>query len=248
MKKISLMLILILPFNLMAFDHEHSKFSILLSEYVEIEGPKTSVNYTGLKENPKALDNYLKDLSQVRKSTYDQFTDDQKLSFLINAYNAFTIQLMRDNWPTDTIRDLGSIFSSPWKKEFFTLLGEERSLDWIEHEVIRKEFEEPRIHFAVNCASLSCPSLRAEAFIATKLDAQLEEQAKSFLNDPIKNKLVGKKAMLSKIFDWYGKDFTKKDKNLIRVLNKWRDIKFPESGEIGFLNYEWTPNSFEVKN
>ncbi len=245
MKLILFVLLSLMSLNLMAFDHDHSKLSIILTEFVKIEGPKTSVDYTGLKKDPRALDAYLKELSQVKKSKYDQFTSDQKLSFLINAYNAFTLKLMRDNWPTDSIRDLGSIFSSPWKKEFFSLLGEERSLDWLEHEVIRKEFDEPRIHFAVNCASLSCPSLRAEAFIASKLDAQLEEQAKSFLNDPVKNKLVRNKVMLSKIFYWYGKDFTKNGQNLISVLNQWRSVKFPTDGKIDFLEYKWTPNSHE---
>tara|TARA_R110000868_G_scaffold110286_1_gene298968 strand:+ start:5304 stop:5996 length:693 start_codon:yes stop_codon:yes gene_type:complete len=227
----------------MAFDHEHLAFSKVLSENVVTDGAQTLVRYSHLKKNPAKLDAYLKTLSSVKKSDYAGFSHDQQLAFLINAYNAFTIQLMRDNWPVKTIKDLGGLFSSAWKKEFFVLLGQKRHLDWIEHEVIRKDFNEPRIHFAVNCASIGCPPLRAEAFSAKVLDRQLEEQAKIFLEDNLKNKYENGEAKLSKIFDWYGSDFTKDGGDLLVALNKWREKKFPSNAKIIFLNYDWAPNS-----
>lgn len=247
MKAILIFFTLFLPLSLYAFDHEHTALSKILSEVLTIEGAQTSVNYTQLKKMPRQLDEYLSTLSSLKKSKYDLFSEDQKLAFLINAYNAFTLKLMRDAWPVKSIRDLGSIFTNPWKKEFFTLLGQSRTLDWIEHEVIRKEFDEPRIHFAVNCASIGCPALRQEAFIASKLDSQLEEQAIIFLNDESKNTFKKGKVYLSKIFDWYGSDFIKKEKNIIIVLNKWRSQKFPKEAKIDYLDYDWSANSFESK-
>lgn len=237
--------LLLLSFSAFAFDHDHTALSKVLSEALKVEGAQTLVNYKQLKKTPKQLDTYLETLSSLKKSEYDRFSKDQKLALLINAYNAFTLKLMRDAWPVKSIRDLGSIFTNPWKKEFFKLLGQERHLDWIEHEVIRKEFDEPRIHFAVNCASIGCPALRQEAFIASKLDAQLEEQAKIFLNDESKNTFKNGKAYLSKIFEWYGDDFIKEEKNILIVLNQWRDDKFQENTKIDYLDYDWAANSFE---
>jgi len=238
-------LLLLLSFRTFAFDHDHTALSKILSEALKIEGAQTLVNYKQLKKSPRQLDAYLETLSNLKKSEYDRFSKDQKLALMINAYNAFTLKLMRDAWPVKSIRDLGSLFTNPWKKEFFKLLGQERHLDWIEHEVIRKEFNEPRIHFAVNCASIGCPALRQEAFIASKLDSQLEEQAKMFLNDKSKNTIKNGKAYLSKIFEWYGDDFIKEEKNILIVLNQWRDDKFKEDSKIDYLDYDWAANSFE---
>ncbi|PIP89318.1 MAG: hypothetical protein COW01_08360 [Bdellovibrionales bacterium CG12_big_fil_rev_8_21_14_0_65_38_15] len=245
MSSILSILLLLLSFRTFAFDHDHTALSKILSEALKIEGAQTLVNYKQLKKSPRQLDAYLETLSNLKKSEYDRFSKDQKLALMINAYNAFTLKLMRDAWPVKSIRDLGSLFTNPWKKEFFKLLGQERHLDWIEHEVIRKEFNEPRIHFAVNCASIGCPALRQEAFIASKLDSQLEEQAKMFLNDKSKNTIKNGKAYLSKIFEWYGDDFIKEEKNILIVLNQWRDDKFKEDSKIDYLDYDWAANSFE---
>lgn len=245
MTSILSILLLLLSFRSFAFDHDHTVLSKILSEALKVEGAQSLVNYKQLKKTPRQLDAYLETLSNLKKSEYDSFSKDQKLAFMINAYNAFTLKLMRDAWPIKSIRDLGSIFTNPWKKEFFKLLGQDRHLDWIEHEVIRKEFNEPRIHFAVNCASIGCPTLRQEAFIASKLDSQLEEQAKMFLNDKSKNTIKNGKAYLSKIFEWYGDDFIKEEKNILIVVNQWRDDKFKEDSKIDYLDYDWAANSFE---
>ena len=245
MSSILSILLFLLSFSAFGFDHDHTVLSKILSESLKVDGAQTLVNYKQLKKTPRQLDAYLETLSSLKKSEYDRFTRDQKLALMINAYNAFTLKLMRDAWPVKSIRDLGSLFTNPWKKEFFKLLGQERHLDWIEHEVIRKEFNEPRIHFAVNCASIGCPTLRQEAFIASKLDSQLEEQAKIFLNDESKNTIKNGKSYLSKIFEWYGDDFIKEEKNILIVLNQWRDDKFQESSKIDYLDYDWAANSFE---
>lgn len=244
-----LLCIILMFFNLQAraFDHSHGAFTNILKKRVNTLGAQTLVDYKGLKNNPEQLDNYINSLAAISESEYKDFSADQRLAFLINAYNAYTLKLMRDNWPVKSIKDLGGFFSSPWKKEIFPLLGKKRSLDWIEHDTIRREFDEPRIHFAVNCASLGCPPLRAEAFEASKLEIQLEEQARIFLNDQHENRLEGSTTKLSKIFDWYGKDFATNEKELVGVLNQWRDQKFPENSKIEFLDYGWDANVVGAK-
>ena len=135
------------------------------------------------------------------------------MAFLINAYNAFTVEKILTRYPDiKSIRDFGKVFGNPWKDKFFTLLGQECTLDGIEHEMLRKHgaYDEPRVHFAVNCASIGCPMLREEAYVAERLDAQLEEQAERFLSDRTRNRYSAQTGALevSKIFDWFKEDWT----------------------------------------
>ena len=198
-----------------AFDHQHGAWTALLNRHVAlVDGGKASqVDYAGFARDREALRAYLDSLSAVTRAEFGAWAKPQQLAFLINAYNAFTVELILTRYPDlKSIRDLGNpIFNSPWKQRFFTLLGEKRHLDWIEHEVIRKPgaYDEPRIHFAVNCASVGCPMLREEAFVADRLDAQLEEQTRRFLADRSRNRYnpASGKLEVSEIFKWYGKDF-----------------------------------------
>ena len=147
----------------------------------------------------------------MTEAQYQTMGKNEKLAFLINAYNAFTLKLIIDNYPVKSIRDLGGFLSSVFKKDFFQFRGAERSLGEVEHEMIRKEFDEPRIHFAINCASVGCPALRNEAFTPKTLMAQLEEQKITFLKDTSRNRYDAKtkKLYISKIFDWFDDDFEK---------------------------------------
>jgi Protein of unknown function, DUF547 len=134
------------------------------------------------------------------------------MAFLINAYNAFTVELILTKYPgLASIKDLGSMFSSPWKPKWIPLLGGKVSLDDIERGMLRERgrFDDPRVHFGVNCASIGCPPLREEAFVAERLDAQLDEQALRFMSDRTRNRFdaAARRLELSKIFDWYGDDF-----------------------------------------
>ena len=134
------------------------------------------------------------------------------MAFLINAYNAFTVELVLTRYPKlASIKELGGFLQSPWQQKFVPLLGETVSLDGIEHQMLRARgrYDDPRIHFAVNCASIGCPSLREEAYVAERLDAQLDEQARRFMSDRSRNRwsVAAQKLELSKIFDWYGEDF-----------------------------------------
>lgn len=198
-----------------SFDHQHTAFTNILQDHVVTfdNGLKAGVDYPALAAEPEPLNAYLQSLSAVSPAEFNRWSPAEQLSFLMNAYNGFTLQLIVDNYPqfaagdAESIRDLGSLFNSPWEIEFFTLLGESRHLDWVEHDTIRQKFNEPRIHAALVCAAISCPPLRPEAFVANQLDQQLDDQMRVFLSDRDINGIDSEGLYLSKIFDWYGSDF-----------------------------------------
>lgn len=226
------------------FDHNHTVFDEILNDCVKLSKGTSSVDYKKIKANVKKLNNYLDSLSNVKPIEYQNFTKKQKLSFLINAYNAFTISLIVENYPVSSIKKLGTLLTSPWKKVFFKFLGKDSSLDFIEHETIRKNFKEPRIHFAVVCASVGCPSLRNEAYIATKLEEQLEDSAKVFINHKARNYFdkSSNTFYLSKIFDWYGSDFGNVQKFVAKRMNLLDDNQVTGKEKISFLSYDWSLN------
>jgi hypothetical protein len=244
-----------------AFDHAHRTWDALLKQHVVVakDGTSSRVDYAGLRADQAALQGYLDELSSVTQAEYQGWKREQRLAFLINAYNAFTVKLILTRYPElASIRDLGSFLSSPWKKEFFTLLGVARSLDGVEHGLIRAPgaFDEPRIHFAVNCASLGCPMLRAEAYVAERLDAQLEDAARRFLSDRSRNRYDAASGTLlvSKIFDWYAGDFSVgAAKSVPAFLARYADLLADEGparaqlrdgrAALRFLDYDWRLNS-----
>ncbi|MCP1339970.1 DUF547 domain-containing protein [Idiomarina sp. M1R2S28] len=242
-----------------SFDQSHAAFSDVLSDYVAVydDGLKSAVSYRELSENRLPLDNYLASLSAVEPRQYESWTHEQKLAFLINAYNGFTLQLIIDNidkfesGEADSIRDLGGLFASPWEKSFFTLLGEKRTLDWVEHEKIRGDFDEPRIHASLVCAAVNCPKLRAEAFTGESLETQLEDQMVTFLNDRDKNGIDDKGIYLSKIFDWYRedfdglKDYLRSYRGALSYGSSSSDNMNFQSLDIRFVDYNWKLNNLE---
>lgn len=241
-----------------AFDH--SAWNALLQQNVLLlEGGKASqVDYQGFADDEASLDAYLKALEAVSQSEFDAWPKEDQLAFLINAYNAWTVNLILTKWPDlKSIKDLGSFFSSPWSKEFVPLLGETRSLDNIEHTLIRgsDRYNDPRIHFAVNCASIGCPALANIAFQGDNLDSLLETQTELFLADSSRNRLNGKTLELSSIFKWYREDFEKgwKGYNSLAafIRNYASAMSLPESVkadlsnekvDIKFLSYDWALN------
>lgn len=234
-----------------SFDQTHSSWTRFLKTHVKVSGAKSTVPYAAIKRNPSDLEAYVRSLEAVNQSEFGSFNVDQKLAFLINAYNALTVKLVVDHYPVKSIKDIGSLFSSPWKKKFFKLLGKERSLDEIEHEMIRKQFAEPRIHFALVCASTSCPALRPEAFSSTKLNEQLEEQARLFITDKDRNRFDPSQAKLSlsSIFKWYGTDFEKSSGSVKAFVAPYMASEPGEKGLIQkqevtilYLDYNWSLN------
>lgn len=226
---------------------------MILKKNMRKNGKQNLVNYRGVKKEKNLLVKYLGSLTAVSKKEYNAFSKNEKLAFLINAYNAFTVKLIVDNFPLESIKKLGSLFTSPWKKKFFILLEEERSLDGIEHDMIRKNFNEPRIHFAVNCASIGCPNLYPEAFYPTSLNSQLEKATFSFITDRKKNRWNLKKQTLnlSKIFKWYKGDFKKKFGSVPNFLATYftQDISEQQliknkSTRIDYMDYDWNLNGY----
>ncbi|MBX9632625.1 MAG: DUF547 domain-containing protein [Burkholderiales bacterium] len=243
-----------------AFDHTHVAWTTLLKKHVVlVDGGKASkLNYAAIAQDRPALKTYLDTLSKVQPTEYATWKKPEQLAFLINAYNAFTVEKILTRYPDlKSIRDFGSVFGNPWKDKFFTLLGKPMTLDGIEHETIRVPgaFDEPRIHFAVNCASIGCPMLREEAYVADRIDRQLEEQAERFLSDRSRNRWSDGNLEISKIFDWYKKDFTAGYKGITSVeqfLGKYAalladkpdDQKAIRDGrvKVKYLDYDWALN------
>ncbi|MFW2367297.1 MAG: DUF547 domain-containing protein [Desulforhopalus sp.] len=190
----------------------HDQWNSLLQDYVRVldGGVATQVDYDGMLAQRIELQAYLQDLAKVKQKEFDSWPIDHQLAFLINAYNSWTVELILTMYPDlDSIKDLGSIFQSPWKKRFIPLLGKERTLDEIEHQLIRgsDRYNDPRIHFAVNCASIGCPALRGEAYTGSQLQQQLAEATSLFLKDRSRNSFTGQVLEVSSLFKWYGEDF-----------------------------------------
>jgi len=238
-------------------DHRHSLWAAVLRDHVQVTGPKSTVDYRAIKDDPTNLDRYLTQLKAITKAEYSQFSKEEKLAFLINAYNAFTVKLIVDHYPVTSIKKIGGWFSSPWKISFFKLLGTPQTLDGLEHDMLRKNFSEARIHFALVCASRGCPALRSKPFTADTLDQELEAAARTFLSDATRNRFdaEGKILYLSKIFDWFSSDFTK-GYGSVPAFVATRLSGEPEvvsqvlspGTKIKFLNYDWSLNSAEMKN
>jgi hypothetical protein len=217
----------------------HQIWSDLLEKYVSATG---KVNYEGFISDSIKLSAYLTVLSSNPPAT--SWTEAHQLAYWINVYNAFTVKLILDNYPLKSIKDISDglpMINSPWDIKFFKIGGALFDLNTVEHEILRKIFAEPRIHFAINCASVSCPELRNEAYTAATLEAQLEAQAYDFINDPNKNLINDKETQLSKVFDWFKSDFTKKG-NLTSFIQKYRPV-LNTNNPVEYLEYNWALNN-----
>ncbi|MDH1932811.1 DUF547 domain-containing protein [Pseudomonas sp. GD03696] len=239
------------------FDHSHFQWSTLLAKHVTWinRGVASEADYLGFKQDEVALKRYLTNLSNVTRDQYDGWSREQQLSFLINSYNAFTVKLIIEHYPVASIKDIGGLFSSPWKQAFIPLLGKTLTLDQLEHALIQApgKFDDPRIHFAVNCASVGCPALRPRAFVASRLHAQLEDSQRRFLSDRSRNRFDSERGVyqISKIFDWYGEDFAKRWGSLEEYLSQHSSLLTDHerqsqlsarSTEIEYLDYDWSLN------
>ena len=196
------------------FDHQHVAWTALLKKHVVlIDGGKAStLRYAEIARERTALKSYLESLARVDETEFRKWSKDQQLAFLINAYNASMVELVLTRYPNlKSVWDFGKVLNNPFKMRFIKLFGRDYSLDMIEHETIRAKgvYDEPRIHMAVNCASIGCPMLREEAYIGERLDHQLEEQVVRFLSDRTRNRYNPQANALevSEIFRWYREDF-----------------------------------------
>lgn len=211
--------------------NSHELWTAELKKYVSEDG---KVNYKKWKESPEGLANYISILEKNPPQDYWKRND--SLAYFINAYNAVTVKLILDNYPIKSIRRL----ITPWRFKRFELNGKKVSLNHIEHQILRK-MKEPRIHFAINCASASCPNLPNEAFYAHRMNAQLEKASYAFMNDPSKNKINETSVEVSKIFFWFQKDFGDK-KQRRQFISRYAETPISEDAKWKFLPYDWALN------
>ncbi|MFC1814726.1 DUF547 domain-containing protein [Thermodesulfobacteriota bacterium] len=219
---------------------DHGIYAGLLEKYVKSGG----VDYKGLKNEETRLDKYLKILEETDTK---KLSRNEQFAFYINAYNAWTIKLILSGYPgIKSIKDLGSIFKSPWKKQIARIDGDIITLDHIEHDILRPGFKDPRVHFAINCAAKSCPPLRSEPYRADIIDQQLDEMARAFINDFRRNRLEGRTLYVSSIFKWFSEDF---NKDVVGFFLKYvrEDLKkqLEDSKSkltVKYLDYDWSLN------
>ena len=219
---------------------DHSIYGGLLKKYVDMG----VIDYRGFKAEEKTLDRYLQALEAIDTESLSRT---EQFAFYINAYNAWTIKLILSAYPkVKSIKDLGSLFKSPWKKKICRIDGDLLTLDNIEHDILRPRFKDPRVHFAINCASRGCPPLRADPYEGPILDRQLDEMTSAFINDPRRNRLEGPTLYVSKIFDWFAADFKE---GIIRFFLKYAkgDLKKQLEAKRGrtkieYLDYDWALN------
>lgn len=223
----------------------HKTWNHLLNKHVSENGV---VNYQGFKKDRAMLDRYTETLSNTPPQK-KRWSMEEQLAYWINVYNAFTVKIIVDHYPVKSILEIGNQLNLPgdlsvWDHPFVLIDGKKYSLNEIEHEIIRIEFDEPRIHFAVNCAAKSCPILLNEAYTADRLDEQLQQQTARFINDQKFNKIHGpNKAEVSRIFDWYTEDFTKNGQTIAEYIDSYSQQKLNSDAKITFKAYNWDLNN-----
>jgi Protein of unknown function, DUF547 len=241
------------------FDHNHAVWDTLVKKHVKWlpDNKQSRVDYAAFKAERAELKKVLEAMSAVPKAEFDAWSAPQRMAFLINAYNAYTVELILTQYPNlKSIKELGTVFQSPWKKKFYMLLGEDRYLDWIEHEQLRPLYNDPRVHGAVNCASIGCPALRNEAFTATKLDAQLDDGMLRFMSDRTRNRIQDGKLEVSSIFKWFREDWEKGHKGYTKLEDVFAKYAAQLSDNpadqaklraktvpVSFLEYDWSLNA-----
>lgn len=216
------------PFNQVP---SHQQWSTLLQKNVNTNG---DVNYKAFVNDKKELEAYLTLLQ--KNAPAKNWSKNDKLAYYINLYNAGTVKLIIDNYPTKSIKDI----KSPWDKDVVAIGNKMYSLGYVEHKVLRK-MNEPRIHFAINCASYSCPKLVNKAFLAATMDAQLETAAVDFIADKKRNVISANKIELSEIFKWFKSDFTE-NTTLIGFINKYSETQVSDDAKVKYIDYNWSLN------
>lgn len=237
------------------FDHQHAAWTKVLAAHVRGD----LFDYAALAKDRAGLDGYLAGLEAVTPEELSGWTREERYAFWINAYNAYTIRRVIDDYPLESIRDLDKAFglSSVFDSEFIPMEAlhpkgenEELSLNDIEHEILRAKFQDARVHAAINCASASCPPLRAEAFVAERLDDQLDEQMKAFVRDPQRNRLKRDEGVIriSEIFKWFDEDFERDAGSVKKFIARYAPAEekdFVLEAKVKYLDYSWALNDVE---
>lgn len=234
------------PIAAQALDADSTAYNRFLSKYVS-DG---AVDYQKMQSEKDVLDAYLKDLAGVNESEFLQWEKPAQMAYLINLYNATTLQLILDNYPLESIKKIRKRFKGPWDQDVVELFGSRVTLNDIEHKMLRKNYNEPRIHFALVCAARSCPPLRSEAYTAEKLEEQFKNQGELFFSQTSKNRVDSKSQILylSPIFKWFKEDFEKEAVSLIDFVRPYfKNQVVNESWKIKYTNYDWSLNEKVIK-
>ena len=225
----------------------HEQWDTLLQRHVDEAG---WVDYAGFMADTAALESYLDSIRKGHPNT-KHWTRDEQLAYWINAYNAFTVRLILDHYPTESIKSIKSgipFVNTVWDIKFINIEGREYDLNNIEHNIVRPVFNDARAHFALNCASYSCPPLQARAYTAADLDAQLDAAARAFLADERRNRIDGQSPeYVSKLFSWYSGDFKHTAPTVIAYLNRFAPVKIPADAELEYLDYDWSLNDVRLQ-
>ncbi len=255
LRTVLLIIVSISSHSALAYDHTYKSYNEILKQVVAVKGHQSFVDYTQLKLDTGKLDEFIDGIEYIGKDEFDSWSREQQMAFLINAYNAFTIQLILTKYPVDSIKAYGGlIVNSPWEKEFFTLFGKKSTLNHIEHDLLRKIYKEPRLHFVLVCAAKSCPPLRDEAYIPGKLEHQLSKATINFMRDPERNRfdVDRNKIEISKIFKWYKKDFTSSAGSINAYVAPFmtddvdiRTLIANKETKIKYLDYDWSLNGVQ---
>jgi Protein of unknown function, DUF547 len=219
--------------NCFAQNFDYKKTNRFLEKYVSENG---NVNYEKIKINKSELDDIINQFEKNQPTA--KWTKNEKLAYYINAYNIYTLKVVVDNYPTKSIKDI----DNAWNKKIIATGKTKISLGDVEHKILRK-MNEPRIHFAINCASFSCPNLLNEAYLPETIDKQLETVTKSFVNDKTKNNITEKEIKISEIFNWFASDFKTKKTSLIDFINNYSKVKIDKKAKVKFLDYNWNLNN-----
>jgi len=239
------------------FDHSHAGLTAVLEQHVQGE----LVDYGKLTADPGGLDAYLKSLENVKPADFRGWSEDERFAFWTNAYNAYTLKLITQHYPLKSIKDIGGLFAKgPWDRAFIplnSLAGEDKplTLNQVEHQILRKEFSDARVHAAVNCASLGCPPLAQEAFVARKLDEQLDRQVRAWIASDrnVLDQGAGK-LRLSKIFDWFEEDFIREAGSVRAWVAKYAPdaartwLSSDAKIKVSHLDYSWKLNDYSASN
>lgn len=230
---------ILLLFSLSFFVNAVSQTSTFNSLLVKNVSSNGIVNYSDFRKDEAKLDIYL---SYLNKTVPEQsWSANKTKAFWVNAYNAYTLKLIITHFPIRSIMKINKNGKDAWNILFAKVGGKTYTLNHIEHQILRKKFNDPKIHVAVNCASGSCPKLGNFAFTEANYEAKTTELMKEFINDSTRNKITKNKIALSKIFEWFKVDFTKNG-SLIDFLNRYSRIKISENATISFLKYNWNLN------
>jgi hypothetical protein len=230
-----------------AFDQTHARFGRVLMAFVK----DSNVDYAKLKTDPAELDAYLQEIRAVPAAEFARWSEADRLALLINLYNAQTLRLITNHYPLKSIRDIGTLPGAAWREPIVRQGGQVMTLDHLENKVIRVDYREPRIHFALVCAAVSCPPLRSEPYTGARLNAQLDEQTRVFLATAEKNRFDAKTDTLhlSQIFKWYADDFTKPAGSLAAYVKPYlpeaqrNALTDPAKVKVKYTEYDWALNA-----